>query len=163
MTQEKILQYVGLKFGKDIANKLKNMTTMVLNPPKYSDAIEFRHVEYERLVRKKQFNLMTALKSKLISLQSAASAGDDVTLELAKLQNEIDDLKFESCQEVPHKLTAEEAASFYSNAKTHSLREATPDKHCGQVYALIYGQCTQLLQDKMKQAESVSRRSCGRQ
>jgi hypothetical protein len=34
---------------------------------------------------------------------------------------------------------------------THSLCEATLEKHCGQVYPLIYGQCTQLLQDKMKQ------------
>ncbi len=52
---------------------------------------------------------------------------------------------------MPHKLTAEEAASHYNNAKTHSLCEATLEKHRGQVYALIYGQCTQLLQEKMKQ------------
>ena len=34
VTQEKTLQYVGLKFGKDIANELKNKTTVVLTPPK---------------------------------------------------------------------------------------------------------------------------------
>ncbi len=33
----------------------------------------------------------------------------------------------------------------------HSHRVATLEKHCGNVYALIYGQCTQILQDKMKQ------------
>ena len=44
VTQEKILQYVGLKLGEDIANKLKNTATMVLTPPKYSAAIEQRHV-----------------------------------------------------------------------------------------------------------------------
>ena len=54
VTQEKILQYVGLKFGEDIANELKKKTTMALNPPKYSDAIELRHGEYQKLVRKKQ-------------------------------------------------------------------------------------------------------------
>jgi hypothetical protein len=96
-------------------------------------------VEYEKLVRKKQVNLMAALEAKLITLQIAASAGDDVTLEIANLQNKIDDLKFESRQKVPHKLTAEEAASYYNNAKTHSLRKDTLEKHCGQVYALIYG------------------------
>ena len=52
---------------------------------------------------------------------------------------------------MPHKLTTEEAAVYYNNSKTHSLREATLEKHQGQVYGLIYGQCTQLLQDKMKQ------------
>ena len=53
VTQEKIQQYVGLKFGKDIANEIKNKTVVVLTPPKYSDTIELRHVEYEKLVRKK--------------------------------------------------------------------------------------------------------------
>ena len=138
-----------MKFGKDIANEIKNKAVVVLTPPKYSDAIELRHVEYEKLVRKKQVNLMAALKAKLITLQIAASAGDDVTLEIANLQNEIYDLDFEGCQEVPHKLTAEEAAGYYNNSKTHSLCEATLEKHRGLVYALIYGQCTQLLQDKI--------------
>ena len=36
-------------------------------------------------------------------------------------------------------------------SKTHSQRVATLEKHHGNVYALIYGQCTQILQDKMKQ------------
>jgi hypothetical protein len=44
VTQEKIQQYVGLKFGKDILNKIKNKTLVVLTPPKYSNAIEQRHV-----------------------------------------------------------------------------------------------------------------------
>jgi len=124
---------------------------MVLTPPKYSAAIKQRHVMWEQLVRKKQINLMTALEAKLITLQAAGDAGKDVALEIANLQNEISDLEFESLQDVPHKLTAEEAASHYNNVKTHSLWEATLENHRGQVYALIYGQCTQLLQDKMKQ------------
>jgi hypothetical protein len=33
----------------------------------------------------------------------------------------------------------------------HSHSIATLEKHCGNVYALIYGQCTQILQDKMEQ------------
>ena len=63
-----IQQYVGLKFGKDIANEIKNKTVVVLTPPKYSDAIELRHKMWEQLVRKKQTNLMTALKTRLITL-----------------------------------------------------------------------------------------------
>ncbi len=50
-----------------------------------------------------------------------------------------------------HKLTMEEAGGYSNNAKTHSLHEAMLKKHRRQVYVLIYGQCTQLLQDKMKQ------------
>jgi hypothetical protein len=39
VTQEKVQQYVGIKFGEDIANKIKNKKLVVLTPPKYSDAI----------------------------------------------------------------------------------------------------------------------------
>jgi hypothetical protein len=151
VTQEKFQQYVGIKFGEDIANVIKNKKLVVLTPPKYSNAIMLRHQEYERLVRRKQGNLMRALEVKLTTLQAQAVAGDDVALDIANLEIQIDDLVFESRQEVPHKLTMEEAGRYSNSAKTHSLREATLEKHHGQVYALIYGQCTQLLQDKMKQ------------
>jgi hypothetical protein len=135
----------------DIANKIKNKKLVVLTPPKYSNAIKLRHQEYEKLIRRKQGNLMKALKVKLITLKAQLGSGDDVALEIANLKNQIDDLKFESRQEVPHKLMMEEASGYSNHAKTHSLYEATLEKHRGQVYALIYGQCTQLLQDKMKQ------------
>ncbi len=97
---------------------------MVLTPPKYSNAIELRHQEYERLVRRKQGNLMRALEVKLTTLQAQAVAGDDVALDIANLENQIDDLKFESHQEVPHKLMMEEAGGYSNNAKTYSLCEA---------------------------------------
>jgi hypothetical protein len=83
VTQEKIQQYVGIKFGEDIANKIKNKKVVVLTPPKYSNAIKLRHREYERLVRRKQGNLMRALEVKLTTLQAQAVAGDDVALDKA--------------------------------------------------------------------------------
>ena len=61
VTQEKVQQYVGIKFGEDIASKIKNEKLVVLTQPKYSDAIKLRHQEYERLVRRKQGNLMNKL------------------------------------------------------------------------------------------------------
>jgi hypothetical protein len=131
VTQEKIQQYVGIKFGEDIANKIKNKKVVVLTPLKYSDAIELRHQEYEKLLRRKQSNLMKALEVKLSKLQTKQVAGDDVALDIANLQNDIDDLEYESRQEVPHKLTMEEATGYSNNAKTHSLRDATLKKHHG--------------------------------
>ena len=127
---------------------------MVIKPPVYSQAIESRHIKYQALVMSKQAKLLLALQAKLSKLQVAAAAGNDVELEQANLENEIADLKFEAKQDVPHKLSSEEAAVYYNQNKTQSLREATLEKHHGQVYALIYGQCTQLLQDKMKKEKN---------
>jgi hypothetical protein len=104
-TQEKIQQYVGIKYGKDIGNEIKNKVQVVIKPPEYSKAIKDRHVEYQALVRSKQTKLLTTLQSKLSKLQVAAAAGADVELEQANLENEIADLQFKAKQEVPHKLS----------------------------------------------------------
>ena len=68
ITQENIQQYVGIKYGKDIANELKNKVQVVIKPPKYSQAIELRHIEYQALVRSKQTKLLLALQAKLTKL-----------------------------------------------------------------------------------------------
>jgi hypothetical protein len=43
--QEKIGQYVGIKYGEDVANELTNKTTVTIPPPVYSTAILLRHQE----------------------------------------------------------------------------------------------------------------------
>ncbi len=56
-TQEKIRQYIGIKYGEDIANELTNKTTVTISPPVYSTAILLRHQEWERHGRRKQKNM----------------------------------------------------------------------------------------------------------
>ena len=68
ITQEKIQQYVGIKYSEDIGNELKNKVQVVIKPPEYSEAIEKRHVEYQALVRSKQTKLLTARQAKLSKL-----------------------------------------------------------------------------------------------
>jgi hypothetical protein len=43
--QEKIGQYIGIKYGEDIANELTNKATVTIPPPVYSTAILQRHPE----------------------------------------------------------------------------------------------------------------------
>ena len=57
VTMEKIHQIVGLKFGEDVANELKNRAKVVLPPPEYSAVAKARHVVYERVIRKQKSNL----------------------------------------------------------------------------------------------------------
>jgi hypothetical protein len=112
ITQVKIQQYVGIKYGEDIANELKNRVQVVIDQPEYTQAIKTRHVAYEALVRQKQSNLLAAMQTQLANpqLQVAAGAADtEMMLAIAKLENEIADLKYKSLQEVPYKLTSEEA------------------------------------------------------
>ncbi len=52
---------------------------------------------------------------------------------------------------MPYNLTDSEKLKYGNASKMHSQCIATLEKHRGNMYALIYGQCTQILQDKMKQ------------
>ncbi len=151
VTQEKIQLYVGIKYSKDIANKICNKVTVVLRPPQYSDVIINRHQEWERHSRRKQTNLLTALKDQLQGLKADPNADP---VKVATTSNDLEDLKYKMRQEVPYKLTLEEAIEYSNKMKAHSVRVATLEKQRGQVYSLILGQCTQLLQDKMKQEKA---------
>ena len=97
-TQEKIAQYVGIKYGEDIANKLSNKTTVTILPLVYYAAIMLRHQEWEKHVRKKQVNIKTAMDTKLVQLK-AASIQDAVAI--AKVENEMEDIDYQQGQKVP--------------------------------------------------------------
>jgi hypothetical protein len=144
--QEKIGQYIGIKYGEDIANKLANKTTVTIPPPVYSTAILLRHQEWERHLRRKQKNMRTALDAKLAQLQSTSGIQDAVAI--AEVKNQVKFVASQQGQEVPYNLTDSEKLEYSNKSKMHSHRIATLEKH---VYALIYGQCTQILQVKMKQ------------
>ncbi len=86
-TQEKIGQYVGIKYGEDIANELTNKATVTIPPPVYSTAILLRHQEWERHVRRKQLNMRTALDAKLAQLQSTSGIQDAVPLQKSRIKS----------------------------------------------------------------------------
>jgi hypothetical protein len=88
--QKKIGQYIGIKYGEDIANKLTNKTTETMPPHVHSTAILLRHQEWERHLRRKQKNMRTALDAKLAQLQSASGIQDAVAI--AKVKNQVEDV-----------------------------------------------------------------------
>ncbi len=94
-------------------------------------------------------NMRTALDAKLAQLQSASGIQDAVAI--VEVENQVEDVPYHQGQEVPYNLTDSEKLKYGNKSKTHSQHIATLEKHCGNVYALIYGQCTQILQDNMKQ------------
>jgi hypothetical protein len=102
-TQEKIGQYVGIKYGEDIANELTNKATVTIPPPVYSTAILLRHQEWERHVSRNQVNMRTALDAKLAQLQSTSGIQDAVAI--AEVKNQVKDVAYHQGQEVPYNLT----------------------------------------------------------
>ena len=81
----------------------------------------------------------------------AAGVDLDAPMKLAVLQNEIAQGKFAANIEVPVELNDSEKTQFSNEWRTFRDCNANLIKHRGQAFSLIQGQCTQLLQDKMKQ------------
>ena len=136
-TQEKIAQYVGAKYGEDISNELTNKTTVVVPPPVYSTVIKLKHRNWEAHVRTRQTRTKAALQAKLTKIQAQdPDMIDDV--EVADLENQIEDIEYQQAQEVPYNLTESEKLEFTNESKAHSVRVALLEKHRGNVYALIY-------------------------
>ena len=153
-TMEKIVQYVGANLGPDIANELENKTESVLAEPAHTAAVLARHANREALVRANRANLQAAREARCTAIQ-AVIAGDptntEAPMELAILQNEIAEAAFQDAQDVEVDLTKDERSEYEGRWKSHNVRKAKLEAHRGQAYSLMIGQCTQLLQDKMKQ------------
>ena len=88
---EKIVQYVGTKYGKYIRNKLQSKAAVKITEPVHSNEIITGHVLQEEMVRNGQANVQDAQLAISISLQDAIDATPMVDAntptELALLEN----------------------------------------------------------------------------
>jgi hypothetical protein len=101
------------------------------------------------MVRAGQANLQQARRVQQLVLQEAA-AGVDPGAPMI-LNNAFAEGDFQQNLEVPIEQTDSEKTQHNNKGRTYRERKALLTKHCGQVFSLILGQSTQLLQDKMKQ------------
>jgi hypothetical protein len=150
---EKLVQYVGTNYGQYINNELQNKVLVVLTEPVHTEDVLERHSVREVMIRNGQLNIQQARQAQETILKAAVQAGTemDAPMKLAILQNEIAQGEFATSIEVPVVLTESEKTQFSNDWRTFRERNTNLIKHRGQDFSLIQGQCTQLLQDKMKQ------------
>jgi hypothetical protein len=111
ITQEKIGQYIGAKYGEDIANKLQNKTRVVLSAPAHPSTTMTQHTLQIALVRSQQAAMSTAWLSSrtLLEAKIALAPGNrSLVMELAKLNKDITQADYEAAQDVPIKLNDQE-------------------------------------------------------
>ena len=71
-------------------------------------------------------------------------------MEIATLENNIEDVEYEMEGDIPLKLEGDEHTRWQSLWKTYSIRVDTLTKHRGQVFSLLLRQCPEMLQDHME-------------
>jgi hypothetical protein len=105
------------------------------------------------MIRNGQMNIQRARKAQETILEEAVQGGLDMEspMNLALLQNEISQGEFSANIKVPIVLNDSQKTQFSNQWRTYRERNANLIKHRGQSFSLIQGQCTQLLQDKIKQ------------
>jgi hypothetical protein len=105
------------------------------------------------MVRTGEKNLQRARLSKRVILEAAAALGadPDAPMQLAILDNEIAEGNYKQNNEVPIEMSDSEKTQYSNDWRTYRERNALLTKHRWQAFSLILGQCTQLLQDRMKQ------------
>jgi hypothetical protein len=150
---EKLAQYVRTNYGQDISNLLQNKITVIIVEPVHTDDVLLKHSLRETTIRNGQMNIQRARKAQETILEAAVKAGLDMEapMKLALLQNKISQGEFSDNIVVPIVLNDSQKTQFSNEWRTYIERNANLIKHRGQEFSLIQGQCTQLLQDKMKQ------------
>jgi hypothetical protein len=150
---QKLVQYVGTKYGQDINNKLQNKVWVVLTEPVHTDDVLARHVAREVMIRNGQLNIQHARQAQETILKATVQeeTEKDSPMKLAILQNDISQGEFAASIEVPVVLTDSEKTHFSNDWRTFRERNTNLLKHRDQALSLIQVQCSQFLQDKMKQ------------
>ena len=158
-TQIKIAQYVGSLYGGDIMGELETKKEFVAPPPEYPSSAKARQPVYEAMIRAQQANNLTKLQRKKARLQLEIdaipinppdpSALEELEEKMFDLDNEILQLQYEQGMEVKVPLGDEEKGEWKQNEKVCGDRAAKHILNQQKTFAIIVGQCTQRLQDKM--------------
>jgi hypothetical protein len=144
---------VGTNYGQDISNELQNKILLMLSKPVHTQEVLARHANQEQMVQTREENLQEACLSKQVILEAAAALGadPDAPMQLAILDNETAEGDYKQNNEVPIEMFDSEKTQYNNDWRTYQERNVLLMKHRGQAFSLILGQCTQLLQDRMKQ------------
>ena len=154
-TQIKIAQYIGSQYGGDIMGELETKKEFVAPSPQYPASAILRQPDYENLIRKQQRNNLAKLERRKERLQNTidASTSDsdraDLEDDMVDLDNDIAQVEYDISVEVRVPLTEEERGEWKTNEKAYGERVHKHMLNQQKAFAIILGQCTQRLQDKM--------------
>jgi hypothetical protein len=172
--------HVGTKYNEDIKMELENGSETIIPLPKLSEELTAAHKEQwehqkrriERILRVKE-QAENVARAKLIAateyiveMEGREDATVDIgamehevecSVNLTLIQNELDELRMQLATPPKPKLEGEDKSKHDGEWKTYNHRLAELRRYRGLTYNLLFGQCTQPLKDKMKNAQSTMR------
>lgn len=157
-TWDKIIKYVGSTLGEHIGTELRNKRTYVIPEPEFPQDVLDRHARFVEEITQDRVTkladlteIQTIYTSHIATLTVGSTEHMNLKRELAVLKGQISAAERETRADVEMKMTAAEQSKHDNAMKTHSSWTAKLQENRGKAFSIISGQCTQLLEDKMKQ------------
>jgi len=119
---EKIVQYVGIYYGKDISIELGSKEPVTLEEPQHTQEVMEYHRNRERVIRNNRETMQRARERtvEILKLKIAADADDtESPIKLAAILSELAVAKLEAKLAIPVKLSKEQEAAFKGRWRTH--------------------------------------------
>ena len=109
-TLEKVIQFVGTKYGEDIADEIESRTLSTLAAPQHTAEVLRKHAAKTTLKRTQQNALLGAHQTMEANLQTIVAANPDPArlLVLVQVQNTVAQLQHELLEPISIKLHEEE-------------------------------------------------------
>jgi len=153
-TKEAMTLYIGTHYGEDSSKEFSTGVVTTLSIPPQDPTIDARHAlrvqAHQARLTKKIANLLDQQTAILAAI--VASPSDRSLLrEKMEVEDELSKAQFEITEELEVVLTLDEKAERGNIFRTYREDEQRLINNRGKVYALILGQCTQTLKDKLKE------------
>ena len=152
---EKLVHHVGSIMSQEISNELLNWVQIVVPQPQHKQTTLDKHAidETRRLIQ--HTRILRARTDKIAALNTASLAVDAATaanlgLKIAELENEMEEASHDISAPLPMTLEGDNKDAHNAKWRVCGETESQLIKQHGQAYSMIWGQCMQVMMDKMK-------------
>jgi hypothetical protein len=153
-SMEKMATYIGTKYGDDAAQEWISGKRIALPEPAYSQAIKDRHSARVKATKDRIELKLRGLKAEKEAIQADLEENPtsrSLLKEMREVEDQLAQAEIELTDEVDMKLTEDEKIAHANAWRSHRETTESLKVSRGKVYSLLFGQCTQVLVDKMKQ------------
>jgi len=156
-TQIKIALYIGGLYGGDIMGELDTKKEFVTTQPTFPESAESRRLKYETMIRAQQTEAVDSLTKKISRVQNRLAstpftevdAIEQLEEEVSQLQVKLLRAQYDASSDIELPLTEEEKGEWRQSQKAYADRVQKHLLNQQKAFAIIIGQCTQRLQDKL--------------
>ena len=153
-TKEAMTLYIGTHYGEDSSKEFSTGVVTKLSIPPQDATISTRHAlrvqAHLARLNKKIANLQDQ-QTAILAAIVVSPTDRSLLREKMEVEDELSKAQFEITEELEVVLTLDEKAERSNVFRTYREDEQRLINNRGKVYALILGQCTQTLKDKLKE------------